>query len=93
MVAIRHRSETFDCIYTDENLAFRPLLKHLLEHHGLKKIRFLAGYKGHPDSEMRLQVYREEMTAHGLTVDETVMDEYQKMYMDNTEKIVLLVLD
>lgn len=70
VVAIRHRSETFDCIYTDENLAFRPLLKHLLEHHGLKKIRFLAGYTGHPDSEMRLQVYREEMTAHGLAVDE-----------------------
>ena len=70
VVAIRHQVQEFDCVYTDENLAFRPLLKHLLEHHGLKKIRFLAGYEGHPDSEQRLSVYREEMKAHGLSVDE-----------------------
>lgn len=70
VVSIRHLGEEFDCVYTDENLALRPLLKHLLEDHGLKRISFLAGYKGHPDSELRLQVYREEMAAHGLTVDE-----------------------
>lgn len=70
VVSIRHLGEEFNCVYTDENLALRPLLKHLLEDHGLKRISFLAGYKGHPDSELRLQVYREEMAAHGLTVDE-----------------------
>jgi len=70
VVSIRHLGGEFDCIYTDENLALRPLLKHLLEDHGLKRISFLAGYEGHPDSELRLQVYREEMAAHGLAVDE-----------------------
>ena len=70
VVAIRHRTSEISCVYTDEDRAFRPLIRHLLDDHGLTRVAFLAGYKGHPDSEKRLQVYREEMTAHGLTVDE-----------------------
>ena len=70
VVAIRHLGDESDCVYTDENRAIRPLMRHLLEDHGLKDIRFLAGYEGHPDSELRLNVYREEMASHGLTVDE-----------------------
>ncbi|MBR5960412.1 MAG: GGDEF domain-containing protein [Clostridia bacterium] len=70
VVSIRHQEDDYDCVYTDENLAIRPLMKHLLEDHGLKRIAFLAGYEGHPDGEKRLQVYKEEMAAHGLTVDE-----------------------
>ena len=70
VVAIRHRSEEIDCAFTDEDLALRPMLQHLLDHHGLKRVRFLAGYEGHPDSERRLQVYREEMALHGLPVEE-----------------------
>ena len=30
VVSIRHNGEEFDCVYTDENLALRPMLKHLL---------------------------------------------------------------
>ena len=70
VVAIRHRTSEISCVYTDEDRAFRPLIRHLLEDHGLKRVAFLAGYEGHPDSEKRLQVYREEMAAHGLPVDE-----------------------
>ena len=70
MVSIRHQEEDYDCVYTDENLAIRPLMKHLLEDHGLKRVAFLAGYEGHPDGEKRLQVYKEEMASHGLEVDE-----------------------
>ena len=70
VVTIRHRTDDISCVYTDEDRAFRPLIRHLLDDHGLKKVVFMAGYKGHPDSEKRLQVYREEMAAHGLPVDE-----------------------
>ena len=70
VVAIRHYSDETDCVYTDESKALRPLLQHLINHHRLKRIGFLAGYKGHPDSELRLNVYREEMAANGLPVDE-----------------------
>ena len=70
VAAIRHLSDEFPCVFTDENDAIRPLLRHLIENHRLKRIAFLAGYPGHPDSEQRLQAYREEMTGHGLEVDE-----------------------
>ena len=70
VVALRHRSDRFDCVFTDEEDAIRPLLRHLTEKHGLKKIRFLAGYPGHPDSEARLKVFREEMAACGRIPDE-----------------------
>ena len=82
VVSIRHLGEEFNCVYTDEDLALRPLLRHLLEDHGLKRISFLAGYKGHPDSELRLQVYREEMEAHGLSVDEEKNITYGNMWLN-----------
>ena len=81
VVAIRHLGKEFDCIYTDEDLAIRPLMQHLLDHHGLKRVSFLAGYKGHPDSELRLKVYREEMAAHGLKVDEEKNIAYGNMWL------------
>ena len=70
VVAIRHQSAEFDCAYTDEKNTIRTLIRHLLEDHGLKRVCFMAGYAGHPDSENRLNIYREEMAAHGLSVDE-----------------------
>jgi len=82
VIAIRHLGQEFDCIYTDEDKAIRPLLQHLLDHHGLKRVSFLAGYKGHPDSELRLQVYREEMAAHGLPVDEEKNIAYGNMWLN-----------
>ena len=47
VVAIRHMSEELDCVQTDESAAINSLMKHLLEDHKLRKIRFLAGYEGH----------------------------------------------
>lgn len=82
VVSIRHYGEEFDCVYTDQYQAFRPLLQHLLDHHGLKRISFLAGYKGHPDSELRLQVYREEMAAHDLPVNEKKQITYGNMWLN-----------
>ena len=70
VVAIRHMSEELDCVQTDEAGAIISLMKHLLDDHKLKKIRFLAGYEGHPNSESRLEAYRETMAAYGLQVNE-----------------------
>ena len=70
VVALRHVSQEFDCVHTDEKEAIAPLLRHLLDCHGLKKIRFLAGYEGHADSDSRLDAYRKAMAEHGLAVDE-----------------------
>ena len=85
VISIRHKGGTFDSVYTDDEFAFRPLIRHLLEDHGLKRVCFLAGYKGHPDSEQRLKVYREEMAAHGLAVDEERDIAYGNMWLNSGE--------
>ena len=86
VVAIRHFSNEFDCVFTDEAKALRPLLQHLIGCHRLKRIRFMAGYRGHPDSEMRLNVYREEMAANGLQVDEEKDIFYGTMWLNCGEE-------
>ena len=70
IVNIRYHVGPNDCVFTDETKALRPLIQHLIKDHGLTKIAFLAGYPGHPDSELRLQCYKEELEANGLSVPE-----------------------
>lgn len=66
VVYIRAYEEGRDSLYTDENVAIRPLIRHLLEEHGLRKVCFLAGYAEHPGSNDRLDCYLDEMARHGL---------------------------
>lgn len=61
VVCIRDHENHFDCCFTDEATALRPLLHHLLDEHGFRKVCFQAGYPGHPDSQARLACYLEEM--------------------------------
>ena len=70
VVAIRHEGEKYDCVFTDEDEAIRPLIRHLIEDHGLTRICFQTGFPGHAEGEKRLNVFRQEMEAHGLPVPE-----------------------
>ena len=65
IVCVRDRLNPYDSFFTDETMAIRPLMKHLLEEHGFRKICFLAGYPEHPDSNARLECYMDEMQKHG----------------------------
>lgn len=66
VVAIRDHNAPYDRVHTDEENAIRPLLRHLMEDHGYKRIHFLAGFHGHPDGEIRLKCYYDEMAKHNL---------------------------
>lgn len=66
VVCIRDRLSQYDSFYTDETVSIRPLIKHLLEDHGFRRICFLAGYREHPDSNDRLACYLDEMEKHGV---------------------------
>lgn len=66
IVCIRDRQSQYDSFYTDESVSIRPLMQHLLEEHGLRRVCFLAGYKEHPDSNERLACYLDEMQKHGI---------------------------
>lgn len=73
VVSIRDHNAPCDRVSTDEHNAISQLVRHLLEDHGYKRVHFLAGFKGHPDSETRLQCYRDEMAAHGLPLPENAV--------------------
>lgn len=66
IVCVRDSRIQYDSVYTNDNDAIRPLLAHLMDDHGYRKICFQAGYEGHPDSETRLLCYREEMEKRNI---------------------------
>lgn len=73
IVAIRHQGEGYDCVYTDEDAAIRPLVRHLIEDHGLRRICFQKGLPRHVDAERRLAAFKNEMAAHGLPVPDSAV--------------------
>ena len=85
IVSIRYHQTDNDCVFTDETVAIRPLVRHLIEDHGLKRICFLAGYPGHTDSELRLQCYRDEMAQHGLELPDHAIC-YGSMWLSDGPK-------
>ncbi len=46
----------------------RELTRHLIEHHGLRRLAFIAGEKESPDAEARFRGYQEACRAAGLPV-------------------------
>lgn len=66
IVFLRNYSAKYDSLYTNEDVALRYLMKHLLEEHGFRRICFLAGYKDHAGSNARLACYLDEMEKHGV---------------------------
>ncbi len=73
VVAIRHYSDQISCVFTDEREAIRPVIRHLIEDHGLRRICFQTGFKGHAESRMRMEVFIEEMKMHGLPVPDSAI--------------------
>lgn len=73
IVSIRDHTAPYDRVATDEENAIRPLLRHLMDDHGYTRIHFLAGFKGHPDSERRLLCYYDEMARHQLPLPENAV--------------------
>lgn len=70
VVCLRDSLSNHASFYTDEDNAIRPLIRHLLDDHGYRKVCFQSGYEGHPDSEKRLRCYLQEMEARGIPLPE-----------------------
>ncbi len=85
VVGLRNIPDYMHGVVIDESTAIGKVVCHLIEHHGLKKISFMAGYHGHHDSERRIECYRKEMEAHGLEVKpESIF--YADMWCNMTEQ-------
>lgn len=73
IVAIRHDGAEYDCTSTDESGSIQLIVRHLIQHHGLKKICFQTGFPGHAECELRLKAFRQEMENNGLPVPENAV--------------------
>ncbi len=71
LVIVREESDLHSCVYTDNETALRSVIRHLIEDHGFSRICFQAGDPENPEMEPRRKAYKEEMAAHGLTVDDS----------------------
>lgn len=50
--------------------AFEMVVRHMIEHHKVKNVNFIAGNKGNPFSENRLSVFRKVCAENGIEVEE-----------------------
>ena len=53
----------------DYNSGFRDVVKHVIEVHKCRDIMMMAGFKGNPFSEDRINVLEEELISHGMQFD------------------------
>ena len=85
VVCVRDSQSKFDSVYTDEENAMRPLVCHMLDDHGYRKVCFEAGYKDHVDSDRRLRCYLEEMEKRGIPLPPNAIY-YGNMWSTNADK-------
>ena len=57
------------CVVADQRSGMRQGMAHLLDHHGYRRIAFIAGPPDHPHAIDRLAVYREALAAHDIPYD------------------------
>lgn len=86
IVCVRCNHPKYNCVYTDEDNAIRPMIAHILDDHKLKNVCFLAGYQGHVDGEKRLKCYIDEMEKHGLPIPEGGIY-YGSMWTNGIEEV------
>jgi len=75
----------------DHETAFEQVVRHMIEEHHLTKLHFMAGFKGNPFSEYRLNAFRKVLKEYNLPFDESMVsygDFYSVVAERETEKIV-----
>lgn len=50
----------------DYDTAFESIVKHVIEEHGARKLDMMAGFKGNPFSEARINAFRKVLSDHGI---------------------------
>ncbi|HBI61881.1 MAG TPA: hypothetical protein DDY31_11835 [Lachnospiraceae bacterium] len=54
----------------DYHGGFGRIVRHVVEEHGCRKVNMLAGFKGHPLSEERVQVYKKVLQENGIPFEQ-----------------------
>lgn len=63
------RSRTAVTVRVDNRLGMQMMAEHLVVKHGLRRLAFLSGFAGSPDSDARSEAFRQTAEALGATVE------------------------
>jgi len=83
--------EGFINIVADFGEGFKNMVRHLINHHGYRKIDMIAGVKGNDFSEARIKAYKEALEENGIPFEEKRLfygDFWDRPARLATEKIV-----
>ena len=58
VVSVRGKIDEYQNVLIDDNTVIEELIEHFITKHGFTRLNFLAGPKGFPDSEKRLESYK-----------------------------------
>ncbi len=70
VVSIRRKKDEFYNVLVDNNKIIEDLVRHFIEVHGFTRLNFLAGPKGFPDSDMRLDSYKRVLEQYNIPYEE-----------------------
>ncbi len=70
VIAVESHMDGCINISFDYKTPFRMIVKHMVEHHGYRKINYMSGNKGISFAEDRLQIYKEVLEENGIPYDE-----------------------
>ena len=59
----------FETVHTSQDRAFYKMTSHVIEKHHCRNLIFLAGFKGNPESELRMSGFISSADEHGCTYE------------------------
>lgn len=70
VVSVRREIDEYYNVLIDDNIALEDIIRHFIVKHGYTKLNFLAGPKGFPDSDKRLECYKRVLTEYNIPIEE-----------------------
>jgi diguanylate cyclase (GGDEF)-like protein len=70
VVSVRREICEYYNVLVDDSHVMDEIITHFIEVHGFTRINFLAGPKGVPDADKRLEAYKRILTRHNIPVEE-----------------------
>lgn len=70
VVSIRRKIDEYYNVLIDDNKVLEDIIRHFIVDHGFTRLNFMAGPKGFPDSEKRLDSYKRILTEYNIPIEE-----------------------
>ncbi len=85
VISLRHDTEKYPCVLVDPQHTIEKLVYHMVDSHKKRRIAFMSGPAGHPDTIARLQDYKNALKARDIPYDERMVFE-GNFWVDKAKK-------